>query len=139
MPLKKVCVHCSASVNVRKSACACGHVFASKKSSPLVTMKSKRVAMDSRRSLESEDEIATRKSKDSLRKAKKRASGEFLQSDRTRAAKKRALETQDVTLHRQESDRARTAEKRASETLDMTLESDRARTAEKRASGGDLA
>ena len=47
MPLKKVCVHCSASVNVRKSACACGHVFASKKSSPLVTMKSKRVAMKS--------------------------------------------------------------------------------------------
>ena len=34
MPLTKVCVHCSASVNVRKAVCACGHVFDSKKSSP---------------------------------------------------------------------------------------------------------
>ena len=64
MPPTKVCVHCSASVHIRKTACVCGHVFASKKSSPLVTMKSKRVAMDERRALESEVEIAARKSKE---------------------------------------------------------------------------
>ena len=95
MPPTKVCVNCSASVPIWKTICPCGHVFASKNSSPLVTMKSKRAAMDRRRSLESEGETAARKSKESLRKAKKRASGEFLQSDRARAAKKRALETQD--------------------------------------------
>ena len=46
MPLTKVCVHCSTSVHVRKTVCDCGYVSASKKSSPLVTMKSKPVGED---------------------------------------------------------------------------------------------
>ena len=60
MPLTKVYEHCSTSV--RNTVCDCGHVFASKKSSPLVTMKSKPVGE------ESEDEIAARKAKTALEK-----------------------------------------------------------------------
>ena len=41
MPPTKVCEHCSASVHIRKSVCACGHVFGSKKSSPSTARKSK--------------------------------------------------------------------------------------------------
>ena len=89
MPLTKVCVHCSTSVHVSKTVCDCRHVFASKKSSPLVTMKSERVVIDRRRSLESEDEIAARKAK---------KAGVFA-CDRACVAKKKALETQDEALH----------------------------------------
>ena len=46
-------------VNVRKAVCACGYVFASKKST---ARESKRVAMNIGRSLESADETAARKS-----------------------------------------------------------------------------
>ena len=77
MPLMKVCVPCSASVHVRKSVCACGHVFASIKSSPLVTKTSKRVAIDRRRTLESEDEIAARKAKTALEKQRNVPQGSF--------------------------------------------------------------
>ena len=65
MPLKKVCVHCSTSVHVRKTVCDCGH------SSPLVTMTG------SRRSLESEDEIAARKAKTALEKQRNVPQGSF--------------------------------------------------------------
>ena len=99
MPLMKVCVPCCAGVHVRKSVCACGHVFASIKSSPLVTKTSKRVAIDRRRSLESEDEIAARKAKTALEKQRNVPQG-TLQSDRARAAKNRAFETQEVERNR---------------------------------------
>ena len=59
MPLTKVCVHCSASVNVRKAVCACGHVFDSKKSSPATARRSKRIALNIRRALESAVEPLT--------------------------------------------------------------------------------
>ena len=74
---ESVCVPCSASVHVRKSVCACGHVFASIKSSPLVTKTSKRVAIDRRRTLESEDEIAARKAKTALEKQRNVPQGSF--------------------------------------------------------------
>ena len=140
MPPTKVCEHCSASVHIRKSVCACGHVLGSKKSSPSAARKSKRVAVGIRRSLESDVETAARKAKDSVSKAKKRALEDEYQrkqSDRARATKKRASETPDEALRRQESDRACTANKRASETPDEALrrqESSRARGTKKRAS-----
>ena len=140
MPLSKVCAHCSASVNVRKSVCACGHVFSSKKSSPSAARKSKRVAVGIRKSLESDVETAARKTKDSVSKAKKRAlkdEDQRKESDRAHGTKKRASETPDEALRRQESNRACTAKNRASETPDEALhrqESDRACTAKKRAS-----
>ena len=71
MPPTKVCEHCSASVHIRKSVCACGHVLGSKKSSSFES--SKRVAVGIRRSLESDVETAARKATDSVSKAKKRA------------------------------------------------------------------
>ena len=62
IPLTKVCVHCYASVSVRKAVCACGHVFDSKKRGPVATArKPKRVAVNIRRALESADETAARK------------------------------------------------------------------------------
>ena len=64
MPPTKVCEHCSASVHIRKSVCACGHVFGSKKSSPSAARKSKRVAVGIRRSLEFDVETAARKVKE---------------------------------------------------------------------------
>ena len=82
MPLTKVCVHCSASVNVRKAVCACGHVFDSKKGGPATA---KRVAMNLQRALESADETAARKTKDTVREANKRAledEDQFLQRKR---------------------------------------------------------
>ena len=141
MPPTKVCEHCSASVHIRKSVCACGHVFGSKKSSPSAARKSKRVAVGIRRSLGSDVETAARKAKDSVSKAKKRAledEDQRKESDRARGTKKRASETPDEALRRQESNRACTANKRALETPDDALrsrqESDRACTAKKRAS-----
>ena len=143
MPLTKVCVHCSASVNVRKAVCACGHVFDSKKSSPATTRRSKRIALNIRRALESADETAARKTKDAVREANKRAlvdEGQFLQRrkcNRACTAKKRASETHEEALLRQEHNRARTAKNRFLETRDEALcrqEQDRARTAKQRAS-----
>ena len=113
MPLMKVCVPCSAGVHVRKSVCACGHVFASIKSSPLVTKTSKRVAID-RRSLESEDEIAARKAKTALEKQRNVPQGSFCRVIEHVLPKKRAFETQEVTLHRQERNRDTCAAKKES-------------------------
>ena len=45
MPPTRVCADCSATVNIRKSVCTCGHVFTPKKGGPLSLRKSKRVAM----------------------------------------------------------------------------------------------
>ena len=72
MPLMKVCVPCSASVHVRKSVCACGHVY---KKQPFGNQD--RVAIDRRRSLESEDEIAARKAKTALEKQRNVPQGTF--------------------------------------------------------------
>ena len=44
---------------------------------PLVTVESKRVAIDRRRSLESEDEIAARKAKTGLKKQRNFPQGSF--------------------------------------------------------------
>ena len=135
-------MHCSASVNVRKAVCACGHVFDSKKSSPATARRSKRIALNIRRALESADETAARKTKDAVREANKRAlvdEGQFLQRrkrNRACTAKKRASETHEEALLRQEHNRARTAKNRFLETRDEALcrqEQDRARTAKKRA------
>ena len=81
--LTKVCPECGTSVNVKKSACSCGHSFVLKrKVSHNTTRKSKRIAM---RALESLSKtIATR------------------EQDRAYTAKKRSLETPDETMARLE-------------------------------------
>ena len=100
MPLTKVCPQCIAAVNVRRLACECGHFFASKRRAPVVTMKSKRIAIGSKRKLESADETLLRQRKDSIRHAQARAlesrvdTLRQLKCDRMRTATKRDLETQ---------------------------------------------
>ena len=86
MPPVKQCPKCGSMVAIRKLVCVCGHSF--KTSRPVYsTRKSKRIAMQQQRASESADEIASRLVKDSTRKAQKRA-----------------LETSDETLYRQEQD-----------------------------------
>ena len=67
MPLTKVCKHCSASVNIRKFVCVCGHVFASKKDL-FAAAKPRSVAINIKRFLDSADETTARKSNGKARK-----------------------------------------------------------------------
>ena len=70
MPPSKTCPKCSAIVHIRKSACECGHCFSLKRKAPSVTMKSKRMAMRCKRTLESASDTLLRQKKDSTNKAK---------------------------------------------------------------------
>ena len=57
--LSKACPECSANVNVRKSVCECGHCFVLKrKRSVDAKRRSKRIAVRSKRALESAEEQA---------------------------------------------------------------------------------
>ena len=57
----KVCPKCRGSVNVKRTACECGHFFAIKgKMSHDAVRKSKRVAMRCKRALESYNESMAR-------------------------------------------------------------------------------
>ena len=56
MPLTKQCLKCDAIVNLRQSVCKCGNCFILKKKAACVNVnsrrKSKRIAMQSKRALE---------------------------------------------------------------------------------------
>ena len=142
MPPVKQCPKCGLMVPIKKSVCVCGHSF---KTKPLVysTRKSKRIAMQQKRALQSADEIFSRQEQDRACIAKKRASetmAETLQrqeQDCSCRAKKRASETTAETLQRQEQDRACKVRKRGLETVVQTAqrqEQNRARMAKNRAS-----
>ena len=45
MPPTRVCADSSATFNIKKSVCTCGHIFTPKKGGPLSLRKSKLVAM----------------------------------------------------------------------------------------------
>lgn len=103
MPLTKLCSECGIFVNLRQSVCECSHCFVLKRKASVNSSsvrKSKRIAMQSKKALESVCETTLRQTKDNVRKAQKRASeteGELLQRkqlDKARNAKKRALETE---------------------------------------------
>ena len=84
--LTKVCPECGTSINVKKSACSCGHSFVLKrKVSHDTTRKSKRIAMRSMRALERPSKTMARQ-----------------EQDRAYTNKKRSLETLDETMARQE-------------------------------------
>ncbi len=68
MPFTKLCPQCSASVNVKKAECVCGHTFCKRRS--IATKGSK---MAKKRALEPESEALLRKEHDRASKAKKRA------------------------------------------------------------------
>ena len=71
----KVCPQCCAVVNLRKSVCECGHYFVLKKKTSVNSKslrKSKRIAMQTKRALESTFQTTLRQNNDSERKAKKK-------------------------------------------------------------------
>ena len=104
MPCTKQCPQCSASVNVRKSECVCGHVFCKRRS--VRTMESKSLAMKNKRALEPEDDSSVRRERDRLSKSKKRAlepePEAFLRKEQNKAsmAKKRTSEPESDALLR---------------------------------------
>ena len=133
MPLTRICPICYGSVNIKKSVCECGHYFAmrmSRKNSinAKSVRKSKRIAMQSKKALESACETTLRQSKDRERKAQKRAleteceSWQRRQSDKTRKVISRALENECETLQRQQLNQARMTKKRALETYDEKMQ-----------------
>ena len=83
MHLRKVCPECNAVVHVKRSGCDCGHAFRSKAQCTAVGEPEN--AMKHRKALLSEEELLVRKERDKVHKASKRAS-----------------ETREQTLHRQE-------------------------------------
>ena len=77
---------CNTVVHVKRSVCDCGHAFASKKRKARCTAVGEpENVMKCRKALLSEEELLVRKERDKVRKASKRAS-----------------ETREQTLHRQE-------------------------------------
>ena len=121
--LTKVCPECCTSVNVKRTACDCGHSFALRpKVSVNTTRKSKRIAMKRKRSLESLCETMSRLERVRTYTASKRAlesPSERMarrQQDRTYTASKRALESPSESMARREQDRMYTASKRALES-----------------------
>ena len=96
-PIKQ-CPECGSKIAIKKSVCVCGHSF--KRKPPVyTTRKSKRVAIQQKRALETEKQSLQRK-----------------QADRVYQSNKRAMETHDETLYRLEQKRVYIADKRASET-----------------------
>ena len=87
MPPVKQCRQCGSMMAIKKLVCVFGHLF--KRNLPVyATRKSKRVAMQLKRALESADETVLRQTKDSTSKAQKRA-----------------LETEEQSLQRKQSER----------------------------------
>ena len=78
---RKVCPQCNTVVHVKKSVCNCGHIFALHGVLLLGTMKRRKALL----LVLSEEELLVRKERDKVCKASKRAS-----------------ETHEQTLHRQE-------------------------------------
>ena len=103
----------------------CGHGFASKKTKARCTAVGEPDnAMKRRKALLSEEELLVTKQRDKLRKASKRASETFEQTlhrqeqNRTHMASMRASETFE---HRQEQNQTHMASMRASETFEQTV------------------
>ena len=93
MRLRKVCPQCNTVVHVKRSVCDCGHAFASKKRKARCTAVGEpENTMKRRKALLSEEELLVTKERDKVRKASKRAS-----------------ETREQTLHRQEQNRTHLA------------------------------
>ena len=141
MPPSKVCLQCKAMVPLRLKVCiSCQHVFRAKRRAEH-SLAAK--AMKRARVLQSDSVKSVTKAKDKLQKASKRASESSEQTlhrqeqDRERKGSMRASETGEQILHRQEQDRERKGSMRASETGEQTLhrqEQDRERKASMRAS-----
>ena len=113
----KQCPECGSSVAIKKSMCVCGHSF--RRNPPVYARRSKRVAMQQNRALETTEQCLHRK-----------------QADKAYQSNRRAMETDNETLHRLEHKRAYTANKRSSETSAETLrrqEQNQASMAKKRA------
>ena len=93
MRLRKVCPQCNTVVHVKRSVCNCGHAFTSKKmKAPCSALGEPENAMKCRKVLLSEEELLVTKQRDKVHKASKRAS-----------------ETREQTLHRQEQNRTHLA------------------------------
>ena len=69
MPLTRLCPQCSASVNVKKAECACGHAFCKRRS---IGTKERKIAMTCKRQLEPEGTMSMRRERDRLSKARHR-------------------------------------------------------------------
>ena len=94
MRLSKVCLQCNTIVHVKRSFYNCGHAFALKRRKAwCTTVGEPENAMKRRKALLYEEELL-RKERDKVRKVSKRAS-----------------ETREQTLHRQEQNRAHTYDK----------------------------
>ena len=93
MRLRKVCPQCNTVVHVKRSLCDCGHAFAAKKRKARCTaVWEPENAMKRIKALLSEEELLVTKERDKVRKASKRAS-----------------ETREQTLHRQEQNQTHLA------------------------------
>ena len=98
MCLRKVCGQCNTVVHVKRSVCDCGHAFASKKRKARCTAVGEpENAMKRRKALLPEEGLLVGKESDKVRKTSKRAS-----------------ETREQTLHRQEQNRTHLASMTAS-------------------------
>ena len=125
MPPSKVCPQCETIVPLRLKVCkSCQHVFRAKRKTehnlPDKAMKRVRVS-------QSDSVKSAMKAKDKLQKATKRASEtseqtlQRQQRSRKHVASMRASETSEQTLHRRETDRSKKASMRASETIERTM------------------
>ena len=138
MPLTKACPRCCSVVNVMKLACPCGHIFTIRQKRPVITRKSKRLAMKQKRGLELESDTRVRQQNDRVARTQKRAlesHDEAFHQKLAYTAKKRSFETHGEALSRKEHDRTYRAKKRAFETDSEILtrkEQNRACTAKKR-------
>ena len=115
--LLKSCPECNTNVHARKSMCDCGYSFALKcRTSSDTVRKSMRIAMKTKRALETDD-ARYRKDQNAANVAKKRvieSSKETMhrrEHNRTNMAKKRALESPSETESRQELNRTNMAKK----------------------------
>ena len=68
MPLMGLCAQCSASVNVKKAECVCGHAICKQRS---IGTKERKIAMKRKRQLEPEGTVSMREC-DRLSKARYR-------------------------------------------------------------------
>ena len=95
MPLTRLCPQCSASVNVKKAKCVCGHTICKRRS---IGAKKRKIAMKRKRQLEPEGTMSMRRECDKLSKARHRSLESELEAllrqkqNRASMAKKRALE-----------------------------------------------
>ena len=90
MRLRKVCPQCNTIVHVKRSVCDCCHAFASK--ARCTTVGEPENAMKRRKALLSEEELLVMKERDEVHKVSKRAS-----------------ETREQALHRQEQNQTHLA------------------------------